>query len=33
MQLTGMAAKSYTAKKLFYIEWAPETLPVYDLVK
>ena len=33
MQLTGAAAKSYTAKKLFYIEWAPETLPVYDLVK
>jgi branched-chain amino acid transport system substrate-binding protein len=33
MQLTGAAPKSYTAKKLFYIEWAPETLPVYDLVK
>ncbi|HSZ65337.1 MAG TPA: ABC transporter substrate-binding protein [Xanthobacteraceae bacterium] len=34
MQLTGVAPpKSYTAKKLFYIEWAPETLPVYDLVK
>ncbi len=32
MQLTGVAPpKSYTAKKLFYIEWAPETLPVYDL--
>jgi branched-chain amino acid transport system substrate-binding protein len=33
MQLTGIEAKSYTAKKLFYIEWAPETLPVYDLVQ
>jgi branched-chain amino acid transport system substrate-binding protein len=34
MELTGVAPpKSYTAKKLFYIEWAPETLPVYDLVK
>jgi branched-chain amino acid transport system substrate-binding protein len=33
MQLTGAAPKSYTAKKLFYIEWVPETLPVYDLVK
>lgn len=33
MQLTGVEAKSYTAKKLFYTEWAPETLPVYDLVK
>jgi len=34
MQLTGVEPpKSYAAKKLFYIEWAPETLPVYDLVK
>jgi branched-chain amino acid transport system substrate-binding protein len=35
MRLTGVdpAKKSYTAKKLFYTEWAPETLPVYDLVK
>jgi len=33
MQVTGMQPKSYTAKKQFYIEWAPETLPVYDLVK
>lgn len=33
MQLTGVQPKSYTAKKLFYTEWAPETLPVYDLVK
>lgn len=33
MQLTGIEPKSYTAKKLFYIEWAPDTLPVYTLVK
>jgi branched-chain amino acid transport system substrate-binding protein len=33
MQLTGIEGKSYTAKKLFYTEWAPDTLPVYDLVK
>lgn len=33
MQITGMADKSYTAKKLYYAEWAPDALPVYDLVK
>ncbi len=25
--------KTYTAKQLYYIEWDPEVLPVYDLVK
>ena len=25
--------KTYKAKQLYYIEWDPEVLPVYDLVK
>lgn len=35
MQITGMdvAKKEYKAKKAFYLEWAPEVIPVYDLVK
>ncbi len=33
MQIAGMVDKSYTANKLFYTEWAPDALPVYDLVK
>jgi branched-chain amino acid transport system substrate-binding protein len=33
MQLTGIKDKSYTAKKVFYTEWAPDSLPVYELMK
>lgn len=33
MQITGFTDKGYTSKKLYYTEWAPETIPVYDLVK
>jgi branched-chain amino acid transport system substrate-binding protein len=35
MQITGMdvAKKEYKAKKAYYLEWAPEVIPVYDLVK
>jgi branched-chain amino acid transport system substrate-binding protein len=33
MQITDVAAKSYKAKQTFYIEWDPEVIPVYTLVK
>lgn len=33
MQITGVEAKSYTARQNFYIEWDPEVIPVYSLVK
>jgi ABC-type branched-subunit amino acid transport system substrate-binding protein len=33
MQITDVGAKEYRAKQSFYIEWDPEVLPVYDLVK
>jgi branched-chain amino acid transport system substrate-binding protein len=35
MQITGMdvAKKEYSAKQVFYMEWSPEVIPVYDLVK
>jgi len=33
MQITDVGAKEYKAKQSFYIEWDPEVLPVYDLVK
>ena len=33
MQIQSVAEKSYTSKKLFYEEWDPEVIPVYDLVK
>lgn len=33
LQIEGLAEKSYTAKKQFYLEWDPEVIPVYDLVK
>ena len=34
-ELTGMdaAKKEYSAKQVFYMEWSPEVIPVYDLVK
>ena len=33
MQITDVGAKEYKSKQSFYIEWDPEVLPVYDLVK
>ena len=33
MQLTEVGDKSYRAKKAFYTEWAPDSLPVYELMK
>ena len=33
MQIQDVDAKSYKAKQVFYIEWDPEVIPVYDLVK
>jgi branched-chain amino acid transport system substrate-binding protein len=33
MQLEGVEAKSYTAKKVYYTEWDPDTYPVYELIK
>ena len=33
MQIQDVDAKSYKAKQMFYIEWDPEVIPVYDLVK
>jgi branched-chain amino acid transport system substrate-binding protein len=33
MQITDVAAKSYKARQTFYIEWDPEVIPVYTLVK
>jgi branched-chain amino acid transport system substrate-binding protein len=33
MQIKDVAPKSYKAKQVFYIEWDPEVIPVYTLVK
>jgi branched-chain amino acid transport system substrate-binding protein len=33
MQIQDVDAKGYKAKQKFYIEWDPEVIPVYDLVK
>jgi branched-chain amino acid transport system substrate-binding protein len=33
MQIEDIGPKEYKAKEAFYIEWDPEILPVYDLVK
>jgi len=33
LQLTGVEEKAYTAKKVFYTEWDPDTYPVYELMK
>ncbi|MFC0239124.1 ABC transporter substrate-binding protein [Rhodopseudomonas telluris] len=33
LQINDVAAKSYKAKQAFYIEWDPEVIPVYTLVK
>jgi branched-chain amino acid transport system substrate-binding protein len=33
LQIQDVDAKSYKAKQRFYIEWDPEVIPVYDLVK
>ena len=33
MQLKDVDAKDYKAKQIFYTEWDPEVIPVYELVK
>jgi branched-chain amino acid transport system substrate-binding protein len=33
LQIQDVEAKDYKAKQVFYIEWNPEVIPVYDLVK
>jgi branched-chain amino acid transport system substrate-binding protein len=33
LQIQDVDAKGYKAKQQFYIEWDPEVIPVYDLVK
>jgi branched-chain amino acid transport system substrate-binding protein len=33
MQIEDVDAKGYKSKQQFYIEWDPEVIPVYDLVK
>jgi branched-chain amino acid transport system substrate-binding protein len=33
LQMKEVTAKSYKAKQAFYIEWDPEVIPVYTLVK
>jgi branched-chain amino acid transport system substrate-binding protein len=33
MQIQDVEAKTYKSKQQFYIEWDPEVIPVYDLVK
>lgn len=33
MQMTDVVDKSYKSKAVFYTEWDPEVIPVYDLVK
>lgn len=33
MQMTDVVDKTYKAKQVFYTEWDPEVIPVYDLVK
>ena len=32
-ELEGVTEKAYTAKKLYFVEWDPEVLPVYELAK
>lgn len=33
MEIQNVAEKSYKSKQVFYIEWDPEVIPVYSLVK
>jgi len=33
MEILSVSEKSFTAKKVYYLEWDPEVIPVYDLVK
>ena len=33
MQIQDVQAKNYKSKQVFYIEWDPEVIPVYDLIK
>jgi branched-chain amino acid transport system substrate-binding protein len=33
MQMSDVVDKTYKAKQVFYTEWDPEVIPVYDLVK
>ncbi len=34
MQITSVEGKkTYKSKQVFYTEWDPEVIPVYDLVK
>jgi len=33
MQIKGMTGDGFTAERINYIEWSPEVLPVYDLVR
>ena len=33
MQIQDVQAKDYKSKQVFYIEWDPEVIPVYDLIK
>lgn len=33
LQITEVTPKTYKAKQVYYTEWNPEVLPVYDLVK
>ena len=33
MQIQDVEAKDYKSKQVFYIEWDPEVIPVYDLIK
>lgn len=33
MQIQDVDAKDYKAKQVFYVEWDPEIIPVYELVK
>jgi branched-chain amino acid transport system substrate-binding protein len=33
LEITEVSQKTYKAKQVYYMEWNPEALPVYDLVK
>ena len=33
MQIQDVQAKDYKSKQVFYIEWDPEVIPVYDFIK
>jgi ABC-type branched-subunit amino acid transport system substrate-binding protein len=33
MRLTGQSQNDYQSKQLSYMEWSPEEIPVYDIVK